>query len=433
LARANRTVAVIEAVSFPRATLSSHIIEADGLAFLDRLSLADELLAAGTTFVNRVDTRMDDIRVQVEWPRRPGDPGGLASIRRTVLDPILSGAAAASGAQVRFLTKAVELLWRDGRVVGVRAEHESGHTELRARLVVGADGRNSTVAGLVGARKYNVEANQRPNYWRYFEGVEFGEPTFINHRWGSRFVLGVPTDSGLYEVIVWPEFDDLDAHGGDLDSLFLDLACSCEPIDDLISRRGVHPVDKLLGAKRWEGFFREAAGPGWVLAGDAGHFKDPGPGRGIGDAFLQAERLAVAIDEALHGSAAELDTAMQSWWRWRDQEFGEHYWLAVDSSASGPPPAVVPEVLRGLHDSGCTDEFFDLINHRRKPSEVLTPSRILRATTRAVARSHGHRRAVVAEVGRLMREDRRRRRLNRRPRYESAAPAKRGNRQPPRH
>jgi 2-polyprenyl-6-methoxyphenol hydroxylase-like FAD-dependent oxidoreductase len=30
-----------------------------------------------------------------------------------------------------------------------------------ARLVVGADGRNSTIAGLVGARKYNLTPNER--------------------------------------------------------------------------------------------------------------------------------------------------------------------------------------------------------------------------------------------------------------------------------
>ena len=43
------------------------------------------------------------------------------------------------------------------------------------------------------------------------------------------------------------------------------------------------------GSVRWTGYFREPSGPGWVLTGDAGHFKDPGPGRGIGDAFIQAD------------------------------------------------------------------------------------------------------------------------------------------------
>lgn len=40
----------------------------------------------------------------------------------------------------------------------------------------------------------------------------------------------------------------------------------------------------------WQGYFRESAGPGWVLAGDAGHFKDPTPAQGISDALRQAER-----------------------------------------------------------------------------------------------------------------------------------------------
>ena len=48
----------------------------------------------------------------------------------------------------------------------------------------------------------------------------------------------------------------------------------------------------------WHGYFRESAGPGWVLVGDAGHFKDPTPGQGIADALRQVERLAVAIQRS---------------------------------------------------------------------------------------------------------------------------------------
>ena len=65
---------------------------------------------------------------------------------------------------------------------------------------------------------------------------------------------------------------------------------------------GFPPLGELLaGARRtgpplvmpgFQGFFRQSAGPGWVLVGDAGHFKDTTSGQGISDALRQAERLA---------------------------------------------------------------------------------------------------------------------------------------------
>ena len=421
LAREGVKVALVEQAQFPRDTLSSHIFETDALTHLEELGVATRLLATGAPFVNHTDMRVEDVRLQLEWPRGPGDPGGLMSVRRFVLDPILAAAAAEAGAELRMGARVVGLIEEGGRVAGVRVDGGSAPHELRADLVVGADGRQSTVARLVGARKYNVTHNQRTLYWRYYENAQFDEqPTFVTHRWSDRFVLGIPADGGLYQAVIWPEFADFERHGGDLESLFAEQLSGCEPIERCIA--GGRPVGKILGARRWEMFFREAAGPGWVLVGDAGHFKDPGPGRGIGDALLQAHSLAHAIAAALH-PRSQLDQAMRRWARWRDEEFAEHYWFAADTSATGHLPAVLSELLRDLKAKGRAGEFFELLNHRARPSSVLTPARVLRATAAALARRSGHRREVLRDVGGLLVEDRRRRRLNRRPVYAPAAGA----------
>jgi flavin-dependent dehydrogenase len=407
-------VALVEQARFPRDTLSSHLFEADGLAFLDRLGLTERLRATGARFANRTDARFGDLRLHVDLPLRPGDPGGITSIRRTVLDPILAEAAEEAGADVRFETKITGLLERDGRVAGVQTD--SG--ELAASVVVGADGRNSTVAELCGSRRYNLTQNERSLYWGFYEGVDAGEPTFVTHRWDDRFVLGIPSDGGLYQVLVWPEFSDLERFGGDLEGCFVDQARSCEPVADAIA--GARMVDKLRGARRWTGFFREPSGPGWVLTGDAGHFKDPGPGRGIADALLQAEKLAPAIVAGLEGSPVELDRAMGRWGHWRDREFAEHYWFAVDAGKAGEVPALLPEMMRDLDARGHADLFFDVVNHRARPSQLVTPPRVMRATRRALARRPGERRSVLREVAALGGQDLRRRWRNRRPAYEAA-------------
>lgn len=414
LAREGIRVAVLEQARFPRDTLSSHLFQADGLAVLGRLGLTERLLATGTQICNRTDTLVEDVRLEVAWPTRPGDVGGITSIRRTVLDPILAAAASEAGADVRFETKVTGLLEDGGRVTGVRTE--AG--DLAARLVVGADGRRSTVADLVGSRRYNVVPNERALYWAFYEGVDPGVPTFISHRWADRFVLGIPSDGGLYQALAWPELSDLERFKGDPEACFTDQIQSCEPLAALLE--GARRVDKLRGAVRWTGFFRQPSGPGWVLTGDAGHFKDPGPGRGISDALIQAEKLAPAIAAGLGRSPAELDHGMAEWGRWRDEEFGEHYWFAIDSSKSGTVPVVLPDALRVLERRGDVARFFDVINHRRRPSDLTRPDLLARATAATLRRRPGRAGAVLREVASLGREDLRRRWRNRRPAYEGA-------------
>ena len=63
LARRGVRVAVVEQASFPRDTLSSHLFQADALAFLDRLGLSERLRATGAPPVNTIDLRIEDVHV----------------------------------------------------------------------------------------------------------------------------------------------------------------------------------------------------------------------------------------------------------------------------------------------------------------------------------------------------------------------------------
>jgi flavin-dependent dehydrogenase len=398
LARAGVRVVVLERAGFPSDTFSSHLFEADAISFVNRLGA------------------LEHDHLAMDLPQQPDDVGAIVSVRRLLLDTILAEAAAQAGADVRTGARVTGLLEEDGRIAGVRFEQAGAESELRARLVVGADGRHSTLARLVGARMYNLTPSQRLLFWAYFEGADPGaEPTFLSHRWGERFILAIPSDSGLYQVLLWPEQSERERFQSDRDGAFLDHARACEPVADALV--GARRVGKTMGAFRWEGFFRQAAGAGWVLCGDAGHFKSPAPGRGIGDAFLQAERLATAITAALEGSDEALDLAMRAWGRWRDREFAEQYWLAYDLEEAGAVPSVLVEILRGLQRTGNAGLFFELLNHRARPSQVLTPARALGAGARLLAKRGSHRRALLAELGTLGARDMRRRRLNARPVY----------------
>ncbi|MBO8192241.1 FAD-dependent monooxygenase [Streptomyces oryzae] len=426
LARQGLEVCLVEKGEPASGTPSTHIFEADALAFLDSLGVLDELRATGAPLIARADARVGDLRWPATWPVRPGDPGGVMSVRRFRLDPVLAGAAQQAGAALLTRTAVTDLVRaEDGRVTGVRVSSATGGEEtgrggervLRARLVVGADGRASTVARLAGARSYHVTPNQFALFWGYFADAEIGEPTFAFHRWADRVVLGLPTDDGLYQVQVGVDPARLRAFRAGLPGSLLEYARACEPVAKALA--GARLVGEPHGMTHWKGYFREPAGPGWALVGDAGHFKDPTAGRGIGDAFLQAARLAETVTGHLGADAAELDEALRRWGAWRDAEFVEPYWFAAGIGSLAPLPAVLPEVLRGMRRAGVADSLFDMVNHRAMPSDIVTGPRLLAAVGRLLARG---RVGVLREVARLAADDRRRRALDRHPRYEADSP-----------
>jgi len=423
LARQGVKVAVLERAGILNDTLSSHVFEADALAFLDQLGLADELRAVGSPVVNRAEVRIEDCWFRVPWPQAPGDVGGVMSVRRHVLDPLLAERACDAGADVRMRTTLVSLIEEGSRVRGVRARSGGREYELTARLVVGADGRHSTLASLCGARRYNVVANQRALFWGYHHRPDIGpEPTFLTHRWGERFVFAIPADAGLYQVMVSPELAEVKRCAGDREAVYRQQIGSCAPLAEAVA--GAPRIGPLRGTTRWEGFFREAAGPGWVLLGDAGHFKDPASGRGIGDAFLQAGTLAPAIVGTLAGSDARLDQAMRRWGHWRDDEFSEDYWLANDFGRAGPVPVVLVEVVRQLSEEGQAGSFLDLLNHRARRSEVLTPARLARATSELVKREPARSSELLGQAVSLLATDVSHRWRNHRPLYRPARAAR---------
>jgi len=429
LANRGLSVALVDKATFPSDTLSTHVFQNDAGRILADLGVLDRLLASGAPWIEQVDLRIEELAMVHRWPRRPGDPGPWLSVRRPVLDTALVEAAGEAGATVRTGTRVVGLVERDGRVAGVRAAGggvgggDGGpETELLAPLVVGADGRGSVVARLTGARSYNLARNQRLACWAYYEGAAVPEPgTFLAHRWDDEFLGAWPCDAGLELVLTIAPADRAAQFRQDPAGALDAHVARCPPLAAMVAP--ARRVGRPLLATRWTSYFRESAGPGWVLVGDAGHFKDPTPGQGITDALRQAERLAVAVVEGL-GGTRPLDGAMTSWWRWRDRDAREMAWFAGDFGRAGPVPPVFVEILLRLAEDGAsTDRFLDVLAHRVRPSQILTPARLLGATARLVRAGTRPRRQVVAETREIMVEDLRRRWLNHRPRYGTVAGA----------
>jgi 2-polyprenyl-6-methoxyphenol hydroxylase-like FAD-dependent oxidoreductase len=414
LAEGGLSVALVDRATFPSDTPSTHIFQAEGVACLARLGVLERVLATGAPWLERASMRLGDVTVSVPWPTRPGDPGPQLCVRRALLDTILVERAAEAGATLHLGPRVVGLVREARRVVGVRVARDAGEAEFGASLVVGADGRTSTVARLVGARRYHVVPNQRFGYWGYYEGARWDAPASLTiERWGTDFVLACPADSGLYLVIVLPPLERVEEFRGDVDAAFDAIVGDCPPVAAALA--GARRVGRLWPSLSHEAFFRESSGPGWVLVGDAGHFKDPAPGQGISDALRQVERLAPAV---LGSWGTGLDGSMRRWARWRDADGREMHWFAADMGRAGTVPLVLVEIVRRMlitPDGG--RRMFDVFNHRERPSAILTPARLARATASLLASGDHPRGDVMAELRDVLRREVSHRWRNRRPAY----------------
>jgi flavin-dependent dehydrogenase len=333
------------------------------------------VLAAGAVQLERGTVLIEDVRLDVTF-----DPVTLGArgvfLRRVKLDILLADAAAAAGADVRTGTGVTGLL-RDGdRVVGV--ETDAG--PIGATLVVGADGRRSTVARLAGAEEYQVAPPGRAFLWAYFERADT-EPRLRIGRLGTLAFLGCPTDGGLYMAAVAPSIDDKDAFLADRERNFASGLQAWPEVAEVVA--GAPRVGPIRVVADWHGYFRTAAGPGWVLVGDAGHFKDPTPAQGIADALRQGQRLADAIEAGL-GGAGDLDTELTQWGEWRDADAQGMQWFATTIGASGRPTPLVIELMRAVADDpDATADFLGVLNHDLPPTRLFGPRQLARAAVAA--------------------------------------------------
>src|SRR2546423_3690894 len=168
LARAGARVCLVDKARFPSDTPSTHMVQPVGVRILDRLGVLDELLKVAAPIEGGVAV-FDDVRVElVDTRDLLGGPA--LNARRITLDAILLDAAAAAGAEVRTGTPVTGLVEDRGRVAGVTIP--AG--ELRAPLVVGADGARATIARLVDAGEYHRTSPGRLFMWAYFEGARPG-------------------------------------------------------------------------------------------------------------------------------------------------------------------------------------------------------------------------------------------------------------------
>ena len=311
LARAGHDVLLLERAALPSDTTSTHSLVRGGVVQLARWGLLDTVVASGAPPIRTVDFYRYDggARASRHVVKDKAGVDHMLAPRRYELDRILAEAAVVAGARLLDRTTLRDVvLDRHGRATGVRAVAADGSLlDVKARLVIGADGLSSRVARHVGARLVERHAPGAVCLYTYvgdvaWEGFEF-------HLHERRFAGVFPTHGGAAAVFLMlptAEAGRLLHAGSRRSEVWLEFLRAAAP--DLAARVDAGSVRApLRGTVALPNHLRRAAGPGWALVGDAGYHRDPITGHGITDAFRDAELLAGAAHRLLSDPATERD------------------------------------------------------------------------------------------------------------------------------
>lgn len=306
LAQGGAKTLVVERQAYGSDALSTHALMRTAVTQLARWGLLDAIFASGAPVISSTTFHYEDETVRVAIRPEPGLPG-LVAPRRMVLDRVLVDAARRAGAEIVHETSVVDLLrGHGGRVCGVVARSAAQTRSLRADVVIGADGVGSLVARTVdapllhqGSASASVVFGYAPMpaedgyHWHFGQGLGAGS---IPTNDGESCIF-VAARQAYYDSVL--RFDRANCHRDVLQRLAPGLA-------DHVAARGIGPLKAFRGRP---GFIRQAVGPGWILVGDAGFFRDPATSHGISDALRDAESAAQAV---LGGSQMDMDSYQEA-------------------------------------------------------------------------------------------------------------------------
>lgn len=235
-------------------------------------------------------------------------------LERKVFDRALAEQAAAAGAEVRVKTRATGLIIEDDFVKGAKLMHLGKEHEVRAKIVVGADGVESKVgrwAGIDTALKpIDIEtcaqyliagADVNQEYCEFYIGSEIAP---------GGYVWVFPKGEGKANVGI----GILGSKTGKFKPRPVDY------LDKFLQKRfpGARIVEMVFGGVPVSGSIGKTSANGLMLVGDAARQSDPITGGGILNAMDAGKLAGEAAYEAISAddvSLEKLEEAYEKKWR----------------------------------------------------------------------------------------------------------------------
>ena len=291
LARAGIDVTVIEKHGDFLRDFRGDTIYPSTLEVMHELGLLEGLLARPHTQAPRLHAEIAGKDVTIaDFSRLPTQCRFIAFMPQwDFLDYVAQAAGRYKNFRLVKNAEVTELMEDNGRIVGLRAQTAEGRLEVKAALVVGADGRNSVVREKAGLE---VESFGRPSEVLWMKlSHQPGDPPYTMGHGGPRqgFVMVDRGDDWQCGYVLRKgSFADVKAQG--LDAFRAAVAAVSplppERMQEVTSWQDVHllsvRIDRL---KRW---WR----PGLLCIGDAAHAMSPIGGFGVNLAVQDAVAAA---------------------------------------------------------------------------------------------------------------------------------------------
>lgn len=381
LASSGVDVLVLDRARFPRDKTCSEYLSPQASRILEAMGALGPVESSGAAQLKGMRVHAPNGQtIHGEFAASHGYKGyrdrGLA-VRRTILDSILIDRARAAGARVEEGTRVVDLI-RDesGRVGGIVSSGESGRREMRAPLVIGADGLRSIVGRRLGLI--------RPSGWprrialvAHFRGVdavsEFGEM----HVDRGGYCGVAPVGNGLVNVAVVVPVSRAAEVAVDRTEFFESWIAERPRIAAMFSGA------ERAGPVRATGPFASSAKRGWsrgaALVGDSADFFDPFTGEGIYTALRGGEVLAGYAAESVRASSAdERDKALGAYETARRSEFAGKWKVERLIGTAVAFPGLINRAATVLsRRRDMADLLVGVVGDFVPPREVLRPAYLL--------------------------------------------------------
>jgi geranylgeranyl reductase family protein len=349
LAKRGLRVRVLERARFPRSKPCAECLSPQASRILDDMGALRELEARGAWLRGMVVRAPNGASARGDYAATHGfrayREAGLA-IRREFLDSALLETARSAGAEVVERVRVTDLL-RDGRgaVIGVRALSGSGSVDdVRAPLIVGADGLQSVVARRLGLRRVAFWPHRMALVAHYRDVAELSDLVEM-HVERDGFVGIADVGGGTTTVAaVFPRSRAREIAGDR--SGFLDRWLASKPH---LARRFARATrdGSVAAVGPFASHARRAWHPGALLVGDAADFFDPFTGEGIYAALRGGELAADVIARSL-GAGRTTAVVLRDYDRARRDEFGGKWWVERLIGIGVASPPVVNRAVRAL-------------------------------------------------------------------------------------